>query len=79
MKTRNTDNPMLDTILQAFTASGLSIKKLSDLTGVGYAVTHAIVNRQRDPQLSTVNRLAPVLGLELRATKGRRVKKAKAS
>lgn len=63
--------PMLATLIEAFQNSGLSIKQLSDQSGVVYAVCHAVVNGNRDPQLSTVERLGNVLGLELRRIRRR--------
>lgn len=63
------EGPMLAMLRAAFEESGMSIKRLSDLSGVAYAPTHAAVTGQRDPQLSTVERLGKVLGLELRRTR----------
>ncbi len=60
------EGPMLATLIEAYRDSGLSIKQLSDQSGVVYAVCHAVVNGNRDPQLSTVERLSKVLGLELK-------------
>ncbi len=60
------EGPMHATLIEAFRDSGLSIKQLSDQSGVVYAVCHAVVNGNRDPQLSTVERLGKVLGLELK-------------
>ena len=51
--------------------SGLSIKRLSDDSGVPYAGLWRIVNDGADPWLSTVSKLFAVLGLTLSATKRR--------
>ena len=48
--------------------SGLSLKRLSDDSGVPYAGLWRIVNDNADPMLSTVSRLSVVLGLTLTAT-----------
>ncbi len=64
---RSTPNSeMAGLIRKAFRKSRLSIKALSDRSGVHYAAVHAFVNGTRDPMLSTVDKLCRVLGLELR-------------
>ena len=63
------DNEMAERIRTAFRASGLSMKRLSELSGVPYAGVHGFVNRTRDPALSTAAKLCKVLGLELRPAK----------
>lgn len=62
---------MQDVLRKAFADSGLSIKKLSALTGLPYSVTHRVVNGVSDPQLSTVEKISRVVGLELRRVKKR--------
>jgi len=56
---------MQQTIRRAFLESGLSIKKLSDMTKLPYSVAHGAVTGSTDPCLSTVERISKVLGLEL--------------
>lgn len=51
--------------------SGLSIKRLSDESGVHYAAVWRIVNDNADARLSTLSRLSAVLGLTLTTTKRR--------
>ena len=51
--------------------SGLSLKRLSDDSGVPYAGLWRIVNDNADPMLSTVSRLSVVLGLTLTTAKRR--------
>ncbi len=63
---------MIELIRCRFVDSGLSMKALSDRAGVPYASVHGIFKGNRDPALSTVERLSKVLGLELRATKRRK-------
>jgi len=60
------DAKMIDLILDRFHETGLSIKALSDRSGVAYGAVHPIIAGKRDPQLSTVEKLSRVLGLELR-------------
>ena len=62
----NPSNEMAELLRATFRKSGLSIKQLSDRSGVLYASAHAIINGYRDPALSTVAKLCKVLGLELR-------------
>ena len=57
---------MIDLILERFHESGLNIKQLADRSGVPYGAVHPIIAGKRDPQLSTVEKLSRVLGLELR-------------
>ncbi len=59
-------------IRQAFRESGMSLKRLSDLSGTRYASVHAFFTADRDPQLSTIQRWSDVLGLELRPVKRKR-------
>ena len=51
--------------------SGLSLKQLSDESGVLYSSLWRIVNDDADARLSTVSRLSVVLGLTLTTTKRR--------
>ena len=58
---------MADLIRQAFNASGMSMKRLADLSGTRYASVHGFfATGQRDPQLSTIQAWCKVLGLGLR-------------
>ena len=71
------DNTMIEIIREAFEASGFSMKQLSERSGVGYACIHGMLTGTREPVLSTVARVAPVLGLELRRVRpARRTQKA---
>ena len=56
---------MTDVIKKAFRESGLSIKKLSDQSGVPYSAVHGLLTGNRDIQISTLEKLSKVLGLEL--------------
>ena len=47
------------------------MKQLSERSGVAYQAVHALIRGDRDPQLSTIERLCGVLGLELRARRKR--------
>ena len=71
------DKRMIELILERFRASGLSIKQLSDRSGVPYGAVHPIIAGKRDPQLSTVEKLCRVLGLALRPVARRIAKDAK--
>ena len=57
---------MVEILRQAFRESGMSLKRLSDLSGTHYASVHAFFTAERDPQLSTIERWCQVLGLEMR-------------
>ena len=63
---------MIETLRKAFAESGMSMKALSERSGVPYASVHATFTGNRDPQLSTVERLSRVLGLELTKQQKRR-------
>lgn len=56
---------MTDVIRRAFRESGLSIKRLSVLSGVPYASCHGLLTGNRDIHISTLERLSKDLGLEL--------------
>ena len=56
---------MIEILKKAYVESGLSMKSLSERSGVPYASVHATFTGNRDPQLSTVERLSRVLGLDL--------------
>jgi predicted transcriptional regulator len=56
---------MHKTLQASFKKSGLSIKALSERSGVPYAAVYRAVKGMSDPALSTVQRLSNVLGLEL--------------
>lgn len=58
-------------IRRALKASGMSRFELSKRSGVSYSVIHRFIGEERDLTLRTASRLAGVLGLELRARKGR--------
>lgn len=68
---------MTETLRQAMHASGLSIRRLSLLSGVPYAAVFRFHKAEGDIQLATADKLARVVGLELRPVKGRRRRLAK--
>ncbi len=57
---------MTQTLRHAMHDSGLSIKRLSVLSGVPYAAVHRFYKAEGDIQLATADKLASVVGLELR-------------
>ena len=61
---------MTGTILERFHATGMSIKRLLDLSGVPYNSCHGLVNGVRSVTLDTADKLCRVLDLELRKRKG---------
>ena len=62
----NEPNSRMGNIIRAaFRRSGLSMKKLAKQSRVPYASVHATIAGERDPILSTANKLCDVLGLEL--------------
>lgn len=56
---------MREIVRQAFRESGLSMKALSDRSGVPYSSVHGMLTAGADVSISTIERVAPVLGLEL--------------
>ena len=60
------DSSMGNIIRAEFRKSGLSVRRLSLLAKVPYASVHAVVAGERDPILSTADKLCCVLRLELR-------------
>ena len=63
---------MIELLKQAYKESGLSMKALSERSGTSYASVHAVFTGNRDPQLSTVEKLSKVLGLSLVKQKKRK-------
>ena len=59
---------MRQVIQRAFARSGLSIKKLSEMTKLPYAAAYGAVKGRTNPQLDTVEKICKVLELELRPT-----------
>ena len=57
---------MAERMRGAFRESGLSIRRLAVEAGIPYASAHAFVTGDRDPALSTVEKMCGALGLELR-------------
>jgi DNA-binding phage protein len=57
---------MRQVIQRAFAKSGLSIKKLSEMTKLPYAAAWGALKGKTNPQLDTVEKLCRVLELELR-------------
>ena len=56
---------MADIIRTAWHKSGLSMKALSVQAGVPYASVHGVLTGDRDPHLSTAEKMCRVLGLTL--------------
>lgn len=56
---------MRASIKQAFKVSGLSIKRLSDRSGVPYSACHGFLTGDRNLGIVSVERLCKVLGLQL--------------
>ncbi len=52
--------------------SGLSLKAMSDRSGVGYQSMHGFVRGYSDLKLESAAKLATLLGLELRPARKRR-------
>lgn len=50
----------------------MSIKQLSDQSGVPCAATHGLIHGTRDVVLSTASKLCKVLGLEFRQIKAKK-------
>ncbi len=63
---------MADILRRAFRESGMSLKRLSDLSGTRYASVHTFFTAERDPQLSTIEAWSRVLGLWLVPDKRKR-------
>lgn len=57
---------MKQVIQTTFEKSGLSIKKLSEMTKLPYAAAYGAVRGNTDSQLSTVEKICRVLELELK-------------
>lgn len=57
---------MNEQLLKTFKKSGMSRNKLSETSGVRYASIHGWVAGNRKLMLESANRIADVLGLELR-------------
>lgn len=65
--------PIAATLRKAYRDSGLSLKALSEQSDVPYAAVHGFfTGGQRDIYLSTIERLAGVLNLELVQRKRKR-------
>jgi predicted transcriptional regulator len=60
---------MKQVIQQTFATSGMSIKKLSEITHLPYAAVYGAVKGSTDSQLNTIEPICKVLGLELRPVK----------
>ncbi len=50
---------MAELIRRAFRESGMSLKRLSDLSGTRYASVHAFFTAERDPQLRAYLKNSP--------------------
>lgn len=64
------DNELANAIRAAFQASGWSIKRLADVSGVPYSSCHGFAMGTRDVSTGVASRLCEALGLKL--TKGRK-------
>ena len=62
---------MNEQLLKAFKKSGMTRNKLSETSGVRYASIHGWVAGNRKLMLDSANKIADVLGLQLRRKKGR--------
>ena len=71
MRAKRGEN-MAEILRRAFRESGMSLKRLSDLSGTRYASVHAFFTAERDPQLSTIEKWSSVLGLRLVSDKRKR-------
>ena len=60
---------MRQVIQRAFVSSGLSIKKLSEMTKLPYSAVYGAVKGTTAPRLTTVDKICKTLGLELRPVK----------
>lgn len=65
-----------DIIRSTFEASGMSIKRLAEQSGVPYAAVYGLIHGTNDARLSTATKICRVLGLELRSTNLVRVRKS---
>ena len=66
----NPDNELANAIRVSFRASGWSIKRLADESGVPYASVHGFATAKRDISTGVGSRLCRALGLRLTADKG---------
>lgn len=71
-KSNEDDNMISKPIVAAFRDSGMSIKELSERSGVGYASAHRFVTGDGDVITKTASKIARVLGLEMRPANGRK-------
>ena len=76
MKNRQ-ESIVVDGIRRALQGSGMSMKKLSDKSGVQYGSVYGLLVSGKDARLSTIERICAVLGLELKLTKTRSKKNEK--
>ena len=70
----NPDNELAKAIRVSFGASGWSIKRLADQSGVQYASVHGFATAKRDISTGVAARLCKALGLRLTADKRRKRK-----
>jgi len=61
-------NNLAEIIRTKFRASGMSIKKLAEWSGVPYAAVYGLIHGTNDARLSTATKICRVLGLELKST-----------
>ena len=66
------NNMIFHRILDAFHAREMSVKALSDASGVPYASVHGYINGDRDVITKTASKLARALSLELQPAKSRK-------
>ena len=65
-------NQIADQIRTTFRESGLSMKALSDRSGVFYSAVHGFLTGDQDITLKTAAKLTKTLGLELRPVRRRK-------
>ena len=69
------NHSLADSIRAAFQRSGLSVKRWAEAANVPYASVHAFAAGTRDPQVSTLEKLAVALGLRLVAIERRKTER----
>lgn len=66
MSKKKRNDTLSDQLRDAFARSGITRFMLAKRAGVSYAVVHRFISAERDITMGTANKLAGVLGLELR-------------
>lgn len=68
----NPNSKLGERIRKAFRKSGMSMKQLSDRSGIGYAAIHGFCTGTRDMHLGSASKVCDVLGLTLVSIKRRK-------